>query len=226
MDIRSIAMLGVMSRTSGSPPFDRGDPAPPDECVDATVHPDYEKPHRYLDAGREPLRAEYRENVVVDETARIAHLPGLEPLRLLPGGRTADPAGELYEGAPRCRRRMAGEEGARIWASQTWIMCWAFAMSILTKSRSWFIRRASFNSRKRLIRIAFGLMLGIGLLLRLGVRLTGVTRTSSSTREKPIFLAVIFGRRGPDTWSRPSCVISMREILRRSKSSNSLAHSP
>jgi hypothetical protein len=113
MAIRSVAMLGVMASRLGSPPRDRAGPAVPDERIDANVHPDHQEPHCYLDPGREPLRVEDRQNVVLDESARIADLPGLEPQRLLPGGQGADPAGELDEGTPRRRRNMyPPEEGS------------------------------------------------------------------------------------------------------------------
>jgi len=86
-------------------------PAVPDECIDANVHSDHQEPQCYLDPRREPLRVEYRQNVVVDEPAPIGGLPGLETQRLLPGSQGADPAGELDEGAPCRRRKMYPAEG-------------------------------------------------------------------------------------------------------------------
>jgi len=86
-------------------------PAVPDECIDSNVHPDHQEPQRYLEAGREPHWVECRQDVVVDEPARIAKLPSSKAQRLLPGGQGADPAGELDEGTPCRRRKMDPAEG-------------------------------------------------------------------------------------------------------------------
>ena len=64
------------------------------------------------------------------------------------------------------------------------------------KPRSRFVRRVSFSSRKRLIRIAFDRMIGMGLLLRLGVWLLWGARDPSSTEEKPLLEAATFAERG------------------------------
>ncbi len=120
--------------------------------------------------------------------------------------KAAKPAGVF--GISRCLSRI------RVWARRTWATCCRFAMSIPTRSRSRLVRRSSFSSRKRLIRIAFDRMISMGLLPLLGLRLTGVTGTPASTEERPLFLAAIFRRRGLDFGSLSSYVFSMRDILR------------
>src|SRR5512143_3787060 len=64
------------------------------------------------------------------------------------------------------------------------------------------------------MRIAFGRMIHMGLLLRLGLWSMAIAHDPGSTEEKPLFLAASFGERGSHSGSLSCEGCFTRDILR------------